>query len=803
MVLKRLLATALGALGLGALAAGSAFGQTAGEGNIPAPDIFNDQIACSMFVPSAMSVPTPSKVPDGGMTSPLTDVIGMGTTAVTDNTTLGLGYIIPNTNSNCGAGATGPMFGAMNIDGNGDGDFVDAVDTYKVTSIPIDVADGYTALVDKYEAVYGDPLDATSKGTAGALAGANKALSDAIAAGTSGTALEPLQKAVTDAKAANDKAMSALTDASGGPVYQAGIAEWQAQAAVTNAIAAYNGQVTKTNTALTELNALRYKQTGDTNDADTSKYVPLGNGELVGTVVTIDMGMGTVVLTELIQYTNSDLNATTPQVGTPGMVGTGDGSGSDDDNLAPAASDTTHSNFTAAGVLIVPMQPDTTTADALDLRTTKSTSNLISEIRTTVTDTNIAAAALKKARDENTNQQTQAVYDEAYRRAQLEADYYNRVWQEVLSDTTDQRTQTQKDATGDAAVKIYSISSRNTAYVNAENKRFTNETTLRTAVADREAATLATIGAFNSPQSFYDQLIARRTALKVTADRAVTAAQKDGGTASKTLTDAADNAQKALEAAQKVASSFSGLYDDPDDPTVALMDTLLKTGGDDGQALVDAISSNYGTANAAKETADAVAASVEDLVGDGGAVSQNTAAIAVNAEGILTNAGNIATNATNIAANAEGIVTNATNIATNATNIAANAEGIVMNAEGIMANSGRIDANESAIGVNTGAITDNANAIGRNTTSINGLRGDVSGLQDQMEVVRAGVAASMALAGMPAINGRGISIGVGSYDGESAFAVGFQIQSEMASFKVGVTSAGGETGASAGVGFQF
>ena len=49
---------------------------------------------------------------------------------------------------------------------------------------------------------------------------------------------------------------------------------------------------------------------------------------------------------------------------------------------------------------------------------------------------------------------------------------------------------------------------------------------------------------------------------------------------------------------------------------------------------------------------------------------------------------------------------------------------------------------------------------------------------------------------MPAINGRGISIGVGSFDGESAFAVGFQIQSDMASFKVGVTSAGGETGAS-------
>ena len=105
--------------------------------------------------------------------------------------------------------------------------------------------------------------------------------------------------------------------------------------------------------------------------------------------------------------------------------------------------------------------------------------------------------------------------------------------------------------------------------------------------------------------------------------------------------------------------------------------------------------------------------------------------------------------------------------------------------------------------MNTSAIADNAASIGSNRSSIMQNAGMIGDLQDQMEVVRAGVAASMALAGMPAINGRGISIGVGSYDGESAFAVGFQIQGEMASFKVGVTSAGGETGASAGVGFQF
>ena len=104
---------------------------------------------------------------------------------------------------------------------------------------------------------------------------------------------------------------------------------------------------------------------------------------------------------------------------------------------------------------------------------------------------------------------------------------------------------------------------------------------------------------------------------------------------------------------------------------------------------------------------------------------------------------------------------------------------------------------------NANAIASNMNSIGQNASAISDNRNMIGELSDDLDVVRAGVAASMALAGMPAINGRGIAIGVGSYDGESAFAVGFQIQGEQASFKVGVTSSGGETGASAGVGFNF
>ena len=80
MVLKRLLTMALGALGLGALATGTAFGQRA-TGNIPAPDLFNDQITCSMNVPPAMN-PTPTQLrgkdAEADDKSDLDAAIGMG-----------------------------------------------------------------------------------------------------------------------------------------------------------------------------------------------------------------------------------------------------------------------------------------------------------------------------------------------------------------------------------------------------------------------------------------------------------------------------------------------------------------------------------------------------------------------------------------------------------------------------------------------------------------------------------------------------------------------------------------------------
>ena len=84
----------------------------------------------------------------------------------------------------------------------------------------------------------------TSKGAKGTLDEAKKELQDQIAAGTSGTSLEPFQTAVTNAQEAYDKAKAEFDAISMGPVYQAGVDEWMAKAAVTDAIAAYNKAVT-------------------------------------------------------------------------------------------------------------------------------------------------------------------------------------------------------------------------------------------------------------------------------------------------------------------------------------------------------------------------------------------------------------------------------------------------------------------------------------------------------------------------------------------------------------------------------
>ncbi len=861
MILKRLLVTVLGALGLGALAAGTASGQTAGEGNIPAPDIFDDQITCTQLLPTVTGFNLPSTVPMGGMTSPLDDLIGMGTNelragdatfdALTDGAEklAGLGYVIPPMGMNCGAGAgAGPTLGTMNIDGNSDGDFLDVGDTLAWGSVPKDVADGYSDLLAKYVAVYGDP-GGTTGGTQRALDAAAKALADELAKASPNQALVTSLTSTRDAaQDANNRAMAAFNAASGGPIYTAGVVEWMAKAAVTKSINDYNAQVVKTNTAQTTLNTMIFSQwnvadaTG--NFAVTqgaSKYVPLTNTSLVGTVVTVAAGMGTVNTSALEAYTGGTTDS--PVVG---MAGVASMAGMD-----AVSSDSSASNFTALGALIVPMTAGDHDSDGDTPQTLIPTvsangagTNDVATIRTTVMNVRIAAAALRQARDANTNPRFQALYDEAYRRANLEQEYYDGVWAQVLADTTDTRTAQQRlryldtnsngineiseqtpdnvnNATNSSATagsyyeaNPLSIASRNAAYVTESNNRVAAEDDLRAKVAAREMATANVLTQFQSAQSFYQQLVDRRQALKATADQVVA----DATSPSAAQTKAAEDAAKALMDAETAKGTVDGFYDNPDDPTTELVNELLKNGGNDGQALVDAISATYDTAAGA---ADAAREIVDELTGDGGQVAMNTADIesldgrvtqneadiealdgrvTQNEAAIETNAMAIMTNADNIATNAENIQTNADNIATNATDIMTNAGNIAMNNAYIMENRGMIETNAGMIGANTAAIAAqnsridaNSSRIDDNITAIRELREDMSG----------GIAAAMALAGMPEIGDRGVAVGGGSYDGESAIAVGVHFSGENSRFKAAITSGGGETGVSIGAGWSF
>ena len=794
MVLKRLLTTALGALGLGALAAGTALGQTAGDGNIPAPDIFDDQITCSMNVPPAKGMgatPTPTVIPMGGMTSPLDDLIGMGDVVLTGQTGLDdLGYVIPAMGANCGAGVgTGlTPFNAVTVGMAPVGD-ADAGNYNKGEGdIATDVAHGYSALLGKFVAVYGNPGIATSTGTAGALVTAQKALSDAITGGLAGASLTPLEGAVTRAQTAHDKARAVFTDASAGPIYQAAVAEWMAKSVVTKSIADYDTAVGKSNMARTTLDGLNY-----------ANYVPLVNQRLTEGVFTFDPDTGMISdvnLTNLELYANALLSS--PQVG---MVTVDD---PDTPGNEGGVTTTTNSNFDAAGRLLVPARYQNTDMDedTAEVLAPIKAAAMVSAIRTQRDESQAAATALAKLSADNLNPALATRYSEAARRAQVEADYYNGVFNAMLGDTTN-LNQITVDISPENDVDEtipFSIASRNAEFQTVDNTRFIAEQTLRGAVKAREDATAGVQAAFSSPHSFYEQLVARRQALKVAADRKLATASEDGKTPSKTVTDDAAAAAKALVDAEEAQATAAAAFGDEDGPTAALVAELLKTGGDDGQALVDAIAATYETAAGA---ADAAREVVAELTGEGGAVSVNTADIESLDGRVTVNEGLISTNAGNITMNAAGILANRTDIDTNTAGIATNVGDIMMNAGNIMDNRGMIETNTMGISGNSGRIDAAESMISQNQGNISGNTAMIGELSESLEVVRAGVAASMALAGMPAINGRGISIGVGSFDGESAFAIGFQIQNEATSFKVGLTSGGGATGASAGVGFQF
>ena len=775
MVLKRLIVTALGALGLGALATGPASAQ-----QVPAPDFFNNQVACSSANAMA-SVPDPLAGTGANMMGPslldqaLRGATGMGdpiaTTAADTAAAASLNYVIDATVANCGEGSTASAFLAGNAN--------------------LDLATGYTEVLTQFQAVVREEGDVKT---------AQRNLNNSLRNNPDGNH-DALRTALTDAQAALATEVAKLNALGAGPIYQAGIREWRAKGAVDEAIIKWNNAVP----------AVAARLNGGTIGTDTvsglrqasyANYVALPGQSLLNALTDTDGNL--VRGTALTAYLD-------------------DGAGGD------GATD----GFDADGNLILPM-----TGTGNDAVVTEAPLGVGAIMDNSMSADN-AVAALEKAIADTSDTVQARRLGEALRRAKLEQAHLNEYLRRALNDNTEQDTSA--DPTADDYV-LDSIRTRNAAYQKALSDRTAAEADLRSAVVARHEATQAVQMAFQGPGSYFDQYVARHMYHVSKAQKAVADAEADGQTPSKTLTDAVTDTQKALDTATMARDRYQSMVADADNPAVALINALLAPDStdtvnnkddDDGQAVVDAVSGTYNVAKDARDTANRVADEVSGLTGEGGDVAMNTAAIAENAgdiekldgrvamnEGEIWDAdGNsridanetrsmenrtmIGTNATNIQTNATNIMNNTTMIGENRGMIDTNATGIMTNAGNIMTNSGRLDAHEMAIAEGARLIGENTAAIGANRSSIMQNADMIGGLQDQMETVRAGVAASMALAGMPAINGRGISIGVGSYDGESAFAVGFQIQSEMASFKVGVTSAGGETGASAGVGFQF
>ena len=772
-IIKRLMA-------LIALASSAALAQQQpGAGNVPAPDLFDSQILCSNRLPSMP--PTPTVVAMGDTASQLETAIGMGILRITDQAVLdALGYVVPPGGGNCGQGDTQDAFTAAN-----DG------------SVATDVAGGYSALLPRYMAVYGDPGNAADTGTAGALQQARTALARAEADDTTfASRLRTLRGAVTEAQTADTAARAEFNAISRGPIHEAGVAEWMAKAAVTKSVADYNSTVTRANRAQGVVDAMNY-----------GSYAALGNSELIGNVVVTINGVSTVNLARLREYANANGN-----------------------NVAQANSngvyDTSDSNFDAAGNLVVPNRLNNGELEAI------SQTARVADARRNADNNNAALAALKKLQADNKNLLLQPVIDEAVRRAQAEADYYDGQLQNALADDTNQNSVTfDNPGTTVNEAAPFSIASRHADYVNASNDRVTAETILRDAVATREAATQNVIDQFHSPASFYAQLVARREALQTLADKAVSDASADGATPSMELTDAATAAAQALVEAQDAQAVYQDLVDDPDDPIVDLIDTLLATDGDDGQALVDAISDTYEETGVNRDSIAALTADTEDGAEADGPITANTKAIDSNTEKIETNAGEIESlggrvtqnegdidtlmeetdmNAAMISTNAGHIVTNATHIATNSTNVAANASNIVANNGFIARNAGTIALNSAYIERNAGHITLNSERIGANAAAIgmnSGMIADnrhlIGELSSDLGVVRAGVAASIALSRMPSIDGGGISFGAGTFAGEMAYAVGFQMERGFGTFDIGVTSSGGEIGAGVGVGVKL
>ena len=252
----------------------------------------------------------------------------------------------------------------------------------------------------------------------------------------------------------------------------------------------------------------------------------------------------------------------------------------------------------------------------------------------------------------------------------------------------------------------------------------------------------------------------------------------------------------ALADALDERDTLSAYDGNTENPAAVLFNTAVADGAADVQDVVEAIDDT-----------------VQLTVDNDAEIQANTDSIVANDGDIQANTDSIVENDGDIQANTDSIVANDGDIQANTDSIVANDGDIQANTDSIVANdaehSSAITINKTAIATETvnreAAVLGLQNNINSNTVSINNNTAAISTLSEDLDVVRSGVAATLAVAGMPLAptEGWGAAIGTGYFDGESAVAAGLTFRSDRYNFKFAVGTSGGETTGSAGVSWGF
>ncbi len=847
MTLKRLLATALGALGLWALGVAPASAQ-----QIPAPDAYENPLACQNALPVGPPMRPSTK-------HPLDDAIKAGMLGDLEATlTFMAEACLPDTDPVGGGIAKARTLYNAVVDAQAD---VDAA------QMAYDDDDSAGNLEDLNEAKMTRDMAVMARNNfAGGMAG-----SEGIGAVYQSVFDE--EKAKADATAAHSAWMTALE----AETVAEELKDLVSRDDFISSFAGFDSDGNPLTFELYERAAIDLNDDGDTDDsgefaATTFVRVKKADGTYVG---TDEAGNAPELTVNAFDHEADIINAD-DTLAEGELVAlrleTWDPDGADGDAEAQTIVVVTTDTEVLANVMF---GDDTTNdVDGVDSR---------------YMDAKDAYETAQENNENNVDGTRDAALAEAERRAKARYDHFKAQRDAAYDDLRKGRLSYTVDGDNPDTTEIetsYMVTYSDDDYdslMDLQGDEASAAAALKRAYDDRIAKSNAVESSQRDTEAYLEQLVKLREYDKAQADAAAEDADADdlnddGLTADQVA------ANMALANAQGQQTAFNDVQALPDGhPIKNLVNGLLAADNsmadDDGQTLVDAISDTYQTANDAETKANNAMNAVSGLTREDGAVAQNTGRVeSIESELMIDSDGNgtimqddgtsisrltdienklalkkeyIGNLGTHIGVDpVTGLGTGPDGMSRIDINQAlseANRDEIGMDENGMSRidhNQARSEANAAEIGVdedgnsridhnearsqaNYMEIGMDADGMSRidhnqarsmdNATDIMAIRGMVdtnsSGISsnrmaiarnsEAIETLRSGVAASMALAGMPEIGDRGVSVGAASYDGESAFAVGVHFSGENSRFKLGVTSSGGETGASVGAGWSF